>query len=411
MSGGPDNERQGAVGDLDKKPKGELVELLGRQLKLKANKKFIQSLPDKGKRIGEFIQKLDTAIARHEEMEQTAEVEQTAKLLSAVKLEFQVKQVEMTFDKAEDLTNEVVTSTLTARQVWNETEKDQYVLSKINVQSGVKENSEVCIENQKSSHEGGTVLEKEQATLAIQNSKVPTKNGNSLDSLMDHQSTMDIKREGKNRLELHNATNVKDRDFDKTTELLADRFGKVSLTENEHRKVPKKVHEEPTLISDVKFTDNPFWTLHQVKKNPHYVDVLQHRAMNPLVKKAQFKPNHPISGSPGSSPDHSPGRSELKLSSAERRLRNRKHLDDITAARLPLLYYSPVQLLSFEESAELQISQKQKYELSQAKQAAERLTERMNIKMVKFDLQHENVTAHPGFRDHGDSSSSEDDLI
>lgn len=243
-------------------------------------------MPDKGKRINEFIQKLDAAIARHEEVEQTAE------LLSAVKLEFQVAQVEMTFDKEEDLTNEVVTSTLIARQVWNETEKDQYVLSKINVQSGVKnENSEVCIENQKSNPVRGTVLEKEQATLAIQSSKVSTKSENSLDSLMDHQSTVDIKQEGNNHLDLHNATNVMDGDFDETTELLADRFGKVSLTENEHRKVPKKIHEEPTLISDVKFADNPFRTLHQVKKNPHYVDVLQHRAMNPLVKKAQFKTN------------------------------------------------------------------------------------------------------------------------
>lgn len=404
MSAGS-SERQGTVGDLDKKPKGELVELLRRQHKLKANKKFIQSMPDKGKRINEFIQKLDAAIARHEEVERTAE------LLSAVKLEFQVAQVEMTFDKEEDLTNEVVTSTLIARQVWNETEKDQYVLSKINVQSGVKnENSEVCIENQKSNPVRGTVLEKEQATLAIQSSKVSTKSENSLDSLMDHQSTVDIKQEGSNHLDLHNATNVVDGDFDETTELLADRFGKVSLTENEHRKVPKKIHEEPTLISDVKFTDNPFRTLHQVKKNPHYVDVLQHRAMNPLVKKAQFKTNH-LSGSPGSSPDHSPGRSELKLSPAERRLRDRKHLDDITAARLPPLYHSPIQLLSFEESAELQISQKQKYESTQAKQAAEKLSQRMNIKMVTFDLQHEAVAAYPGFRDHGDSSSSEDDLI
>lgn len=403
MSAGS-SERQGTVGDLDKKPKGELVELLRRQHKLKANKKFIQSMPDKGKRINEFIQKLDAAIARHEEVERTAE------LLSAVKLEFQVVQVEMTFDKEEDLTNEVVTSTLTAQQVWNETEKDQYVLSKINVQSGVKnENSEVCIENQKSNPVRGTVLEKEQATLAIQSSKVSTKSENSLDSQMHHQSTVDIKQEGNNHLDLHNATNVMDGDFDETTELLADRFGKVSLTENEHRKVPKKIHEEPTLISDVKFTDNPFRTLHQVKKNPHYVDVLQHRAMNPLVKKAQFKTNH-LSGSPGSSPDHSPGRSELKLSPAERRLRDRKHLDDITAARLPPLYHSPIQLLSFEESAELQISQKQTYESTQAKQAAEKLSQRMNIKMVTFDLQHEAVAAYPGFRDHGDSSSSEDDL-
>ncbi|XP_051896379.1 protein GRINL1A [Pristis pectinata] len=396
----------GELGDLGRRSRGELAELLRRQLKLQANKKFIQNLPDKGKRIDEFIQKLEAAIAHHEEVERTAE------LLSAVKLEFQMKQ-EMTLDKAETLTDESVTSAPTAGQavrnklVWN-----QHVLSEVDVKGGVKkESSEVCVENQKSSPERTTVLEREQAMVGSRTAKAPMKNENLFDSMVDNHGTMGIKQEENDRTNQHRATNVMKIDFDSTSDLLSDRFGRVSLTENKHRKVQRKVHEQPTAVDDVKFNDNPFWTLHhQVKKTPHYVDVLQHRAMNPVVKKAQFKTNHPMSGSPGSSPDRSPGRTELKLSPAERRLRNRKHLDEITAARLPPLYHSPAQLLSVEESAELQMSQKQKYESAQAKIAAEKLTQRLNIKTVNFDLKHEAPPVYQGYRDQGDSSSSEDDL-
>ncbi|XP_059808540.1 protein GRINL1A [Hypanus sabinus] len=391
MWGRPLGRGRGELGGMSK---GELEELLRRQLKLKANKKFIQNLPDKGKRINEFIQKLETAIAYHEEVEQMAEA------LSAVKLEFQMKQ-----DVAEIFANESVTSTQTAGQVVSNksVQKDTSALSKIDVKGGVKkEISEVCIENQEPSPERATALEREQAICHT--AKAAVKNENSL----DNQNT---KQEVNKHTDLQIATNVIGTDFDKTADLISDKFGAIFLMENEHSKVQKKIPEEPTIADNMKLNDNPFWTLHhQMKKTPHYIDVLQQRAINPVVKKAQFKTNCPLSGSPGSSPDQSPGRSELKLSPAERRLRNQKHLDDITAARLPPLYHSPAQLLSVEESAKLQMAQKEKYESAQAKFAAERLTQRANIKVVTFDLEHEATPIHQGYRDPGDSSSSEDDL-
>ncbi|XP_072889011.1 protein GRINL1A [Hemitrygon akajei] len=387
-----------APGKLGGKSKGELEELLRRQLKLKANKKFIQNLPDKGKRINEFIQKLETAIAYHEEVEQMAEA------LSAVKLEFQMKQ-----DVAEIFANESVTSTQTAGQVVSNksVQKDTSALSKIDVKGGVKkEISEVCVENQEPSPERATVLEREQAICHT--AKAAVKNENPFDSIADNQNT---KQEENKHTDLQIATNVMGTDFDKTADLISDKFGAIFLMENEHRKVQKKIPEEPTVVDNMKVNDNPFWTLHhQMKKTPHYIDVLQQRAINPVVKKAQFKTNCLLSGSPGSSPDQSPGRSELKLSPAERRLRNQKHLDDITAARLPPLYHSPAQLLSVEESAKLQMAQKEKYESTQAKFAAEKQTQRANIKVVTFDLEREATPIHQGYRDPGDSSSSEDDL-
>ncbi|NWV71873.1 GRL1A polymerase, partial [Malurus elegans] len=69
----------------------------------------------------------------------------------------------------------------------------------------------------------------------------------------------------------------------------------------------------------------------------------------------------------------------------ERRLRDKKHLDDITAARLPPLHHSPAKLLPIEESIAIQIQQKEAYEEMQAKLAAQKLAERPNIKMLRFE--------------------------
>lgn len=51
------------------------------------------------------------------------------------------------------------------------------------------------------------------------------------------------------------------------------------------------------------------------------------------------------------------------MTAEERRLRDKKHLNDITAARLPPLHHSPAKLLSIEESIAIQIQQKEAYEV------------------------------------------------
>lgn len=65
----------------------------------------------------------------------------------------------------------------------------------------------------------------------------------------------------------------------------------------------------------------------------------------------------------GSSPSQSPGGSGSPITAEERRLRDKKHLNDITAARLPPLHHSPAKLLSIEESIAIQIQQKEAYEV------------------------------------------------
>ncbi|NWI66956.1 GRL1A polymerase, partial [Todus mexicanus] len=62
-------------------------------------RKFIARLPDKGKKISDFAEKLKLAIAQEEELARTAE------LLSAVRLEFQVKKEEINTSKQQIILN------------------------------------------------------------------------------------------------------------------------------------------------------------------------------------------------------------------------------------------------------------------------------------------------------------------
>ncbi|NXS23692.1 GRL1A polymerase, partial [Mystacornis crossleyi] len=63
-------------------------------------RKFVARLPDKGKKISDFAEKLKLAIFQEEELARTAE------LLSAVRLEFQAKQEEINTSKQEVVLNE-----------------------------------------------------------------------------------------------------------------------------------------------------------------------------------------------------------------------------------------------------------------------------------------------------------------
>ncbi|NXR18339.1 GRL1A polymerase, partial [Cinclus mexicanus] len=63
-------------------------------------RKFIAKLPDKGKKISDFAEKLKLAIFQEEEVARTAE------LLSAVRLEFRAKQEEINTSKQEAILTE-----------------------------------------------------------------------------------------------------------------------------------------------------------------------------------------------------------------------------------------------------------------------------------------------------------------
>ncbi|KFP00905.1 Myocardial zonula adherens protein, partial [Calypte anna] len=95
----------------------------------------------------------------------------------------------------------------------------------------------------------------------------------------------------------------------------------------------------------------------------------------------------------------SPGGLGSPVTAEERRRRDKKHLNDITAARLPPLHHSPAKLLSIEESIAIQMQQKEAYEEMQAKLAAQKLAERLNIKMLRFEPEGEASMQYREVRD------------
>ncbi|KAL6031111.1 hypothetical protein STEG23_001925 [Scotinomys teguina] len=144
----------------------------------------------------------------------------------------------------------------------------------------------------------------------------------------------------------------------------------------------------------------------ETPKRPHYIEVLEMRAKNPVPPPPKFKTNV-LPTQQSDSPSHCQ-RDESPASSEERRRRARQHLDDITAARLLPLHHLPAQLLSIEESLALQKEQKQNYEEMQAKLAAQKLVERLNIKMQSYNPEGESSRRYREVRDEDDAQSSDE---
>ncbi|CAO2587750.1 DNA-directed RNA polymerase II subunit GRINL1A [Lemmus lemmus] len=144
----------------------------------------------------------------------------------------------------------------------------------------------------------------------------------------------------------------------------------------------------------------------ETPKRPHYMEVLETRAKNAVPTPHKFKTNV-LPTQQSDSPSHCQ-RGESPASSEEQRRRARQHLDDITAARLLLLHHLPAQLLSIEESLALQKEQKQNYEEMQAKLAAQKSAERLNIKMQSYDPEGESSGRYREVRDKDDAQSSDE---
>ncbi|NXD38065.1 GRL1A polymerase, partial [Copsychus sechellarum] len=133
-------------------------------------RKFIARLPDKGKKISDFAEKLKLAIFQEEEVARTAE------LLSAVRLEFKAKQEEINTSKQEVvLTEDRVNSADSS--VFNENSN----IKDISDISAGKHEAE-CIE------EDATALEN-QRTQRKNNVKTFTKDQNNLCEVVSKSAT------------------------------------------------------------------------------------------------------------------------------------------------------------------------------------------------------------------------------
>ncbi|XP_033840585.1 protein GRINL1A [Periophthalmus magnuspinnatus] len=146
---------------------------------------------------------------------------------------------------------------------------------------------------------------------------------------------------------------------------------------------------------------------------PHYLNVIEKFENIQSSRKSKFKTNQlpskdNISPSGSSSPSQS-SRTSSPLSAQARRERDRKHLDDITAAKLPPLHNSPAQLLSLEESAILLKQQTKKQQELQAKLAAQKLSEGLKISMGSYTPDGGPMAAYREVHDEGAQLSSEED--
>lgn len=322
---------------------------------------------------------------------QEEEVARTAELLSAVRLEFQAEQ-----DKARTGKQRLALSEHTLHQ------KEPAVLS---------DGSRAEVPKTASQGQGGECLGQEPTSTALEHQRTRSRNDeiktvtedrNLCEAITESAPSSHLNSE--QQISRNNTEGGTESALDNCKDTLVDAFQKVTIGDGDNsEKVLEKEQNVP------KHKGNVFGSLHP--RTPHYIEVLESRAKNPVIKKSKFKTNA-LSGeqsgsSRGSSPSQSPGGSGSPMTAEERRLRDKKHLNDITAARLPPLHHSPAKLLSIEESIAIQIQQKEAYEEMQAKLAAQKLAERLNIKMTSFEPEGEAAMQYREVRDE-DYFSAED---
>ncbi|XP_073693213.1 protein GRINL1A [Garra rufa] len=322
--------RQGEVGDLSSKSKDQLLEILSRQEKLLSNKRFIQSLPDKGKKIADFVEKVHLALGHLEEEER-----KQASLIS-VRTEFQAKYQDALAKRS----------------------TDKHLDSNLDmiIPSHDRNKANVNIDGANISENGGLLGQEESLTSQLE----------AAETLM------------------------------KDTELV-EAFGQVTLDESNN-------DSNQDTIKTV--SPSKLFLGKQHQKKPHYIEVLEKTEQSVNMRKPKFKPNQlPVKSS---SPSQASG-STTPLTAEARRQQDRKHLDDITAAKLPPLHYSPAQLLSLEESSALLQEQTRKNLELQAKQAAQKLADGLSFKIESYNPEGGPLPAYQEVRDDGAQLSSEED--
>ncbi|KAJ8340464.1 hypothetical protein SKAU_G00350970 [Synaphobranchus kaupii] len=355
----------GYIGDLESKSKDELFDILQRQEKLLSNKRFIQSLPDKGRKISDFVQRVHLALAHHEEEEKRRN------MLTSVRTEFQSK-----YQQA-----------LSQRQPGNRTDAPNVPLSETSRKSPL-----VTIPTPESVDQQDVLLKAPPVGETI--SAADELNGTvvSMETVSDSGAGVSVAT---------NRTEEKD---------LVAALEKVTLTED------AVAPARPAAESSDGTGDNPSRSK-QPHKKPHYIEVLEKTELYVATRKPKFKPNQLAQRSDGSPTGSSSSSSSLgpspggapRLSADARRQRDRKHLDDITAARLPPLQHSPAQLLSLEESFSLQQEHTRKQKELQAKMAAQKLTERLGVNMTSYSPEEGQVAGYREWpADEAQLSSDED---
>ncbi|XP_068168586.1 putative leucine-rich repeat-containing protein DDB_G0290503 [Antennarius striatus] len=347
-------ERQGEVGNLGEKSHEELRELLQRQEKILNNRRLVQTLPDKGKKIKEFVEKVQLAIKLHNEEERRQS------LVSSAKTELQSKYQQAFTNRRPEIPDTPAAS-------------------------------HQSVQTQAASHNVMQGKKTSPASDAVQENLSLDKEHGQLVSTVDPGETMETAAAGASL----NSNETKEAD-------LVEALERVSMSETS----PGFSNKSKDPSSSTR-RDN-YFLRKDILKKPHYVTLLEKTETTPAKQK--FKTNQlPHSGDTPPSGSLSPRQGSLQLSAQARRERDRKHLDDVTAARQPPLHYSPAQLLSLEESAVLLQEQTKRQHELQAKLAAQKLSEGLRVSMESYTPDGGPTASYREVHDAGAQLSSDDD--
>lgn len=329
------------------------------------NEKFICKLPDKGKKISDTIAKLKAAISEREEFRGRSE------LFHPVSVDCKLRQKAIT-------------------RVDTDVDKARNSDLMLDTSSLVPECSSVDIKSSKTTLETQGLIH-----LTHKDSEETLEAGSTVNtSPPAHIRARIPSSEVKEHLPQHPVPSQVEEISSSVDSLFITKLQKITIADQ----------SEPS--EEITSTENFPELQTETPKKPHYMKVLEMRARNPAPPPHKFKTNV-LPTQQSDSPSHCQ-RGQSSASSEERRRRARQHLDDITAARLLPLHHLPAQLLSIEESLALQKEQKQNYEEMQAKLAAQKLAERLNIKMQSYNPEGESSGRYREVRDEDDAQSSDE---
>ncbi|KAG7482937.1 GRINL1A [Solea senegalensis] len=348
---------QGQVGELSHQSRDELQELLLRQEKILSNKRLLRSLPDKGEKISEFAERVRLAIEHRDEEERRQS------LASAARTELQSKY------------------------------QQAFSMQKCAVPNSPAASNQ----SRQSESAAGSVLHDMEASPVVAHEQEKTAVDEQQDQFLSRAAageTMETTAAGASV----NCEETKEGD-------LVEALERVRVSETGLRSESK----EPLHSTG----RDSYFLRKQTPKKPHYVTVLERTEKTSSPRRQPFKTNQlphkdDISPSGSSSPSRS-SEGSSPLSVQARRERDRRHLDDITAAKLPPLHHSPAQLLSLEESVVLLKEQTKKQQELQAKLAAQKLSEGLKISMGSYTPDGGPMAAYREVHDEGAQLSSEDD--
>ncbi|CAL8379013.1 unnamed protein product [Arctogadus glacialis] len=324
-------ESQGQVGDLRSKTREELQELLVRQEHILSNRRFLRSLPDGGRKISDFAERVRLAVVERDDEKQRP------RLLCSVGTELQSK-----YQQA-----------LAQRQHGGDPGAGTSCRPGGGAAAGQMDVSH-------SDHSRVTVgAEQTPAAAALA------------------------------------AGAAGERDLIQALE-------KVSLSDASGTRAPPEASRGDVFLRAPPHT------------RPNYLEVLERTERASGDRKQRFRPNHlsPSAEHHSSSESLSgdpPLRRAPPLSAEARKERDRKHLDDITAARQPPLHHSPALLLSLEESAALLEDQARRHQELQSRIASQKLSEALKVSMGSFVPETGPQAAYRDAPPDEDQPSSEED--